>query len=119
MSKISILFLSFTMLFSVSVYSQKKTDLEKIEFRGRAKKIQYFNTYLDEQTGWTNRQPWIAETYNSDGNILERIVFQDGEISSKVVSLYDEKGRNVGDDSFSASLDKTLSVPTRTEFVLD
>src|SRR5690242_11147647 len=118
MRKNLFLFLIFSLLFSMSVYSQKKTDLDKVEIKGKAKKIEYFTSSFDEQKGWTNRRPWIAETYNSDGNILERIVFQDGEISSKIVSLYDSNGRNVGNDSYSAFLDKTMSVPTRTEFVL-
>jgi antitoxin component YwqK of YwqJK toxin-antitoxin module len=60
-----------------------------------------------------------VETYNTDGNRIERSVFQDGQISSKVISFYENRGRNIGNDSFSSSLDKTLTTPSKTKLTLN
>lgn len=102
-----------------TVYSQKKSDLEKLQIHGKVKKIETFTSSFDGEKGWTNRLPWITEIYNPDGNTIERIVYQNGQLYNKVVSFYDARGRNTGNDSFSSFLDKTFTVPSKTQFVLD
>jgi hypothetical protein len=117
MRKFTLIILGICILFLQTIYSQKKSNLEKLEIRGKVKKIEYFLLHFDN--AGSNRQPWIVETYNTDGNIVERSVFQDGQISSKVISFYDNRGRNIGNNAFSSSLDKTLTAPSKTELILD
>jgi hypothetical protein len=117
MRKFTLIILGICILFLQTIYSQKKSDLEKLEIHGKVKKIEYFILHFDN--GWSNRKPWIVEIYNTDGNIVERSVFQDGQISSKVVSFYDSRGRNTGNDSFSSFLNKNLSTSSKTELILD
>lgn len=118
MSKLVCLIFIFC-LFYTSAFSQKKSDLEKSAIRGKVKKIESFRMSFDAEKGWVNRQRWLIENFNADGNITERELFQDGQISSKTVSFYDARGRNIGNNSYSAALDKTLSRPSRSELLLD
>jgi YD repeat-containing protein len=90
-----------------------------MQIHGKVKKIDYFNVQYDEQKGWINRRPWISEFYNQNGNITERSVFHDNQMSSRVVTHYDAKGRKISDDSYSAFIDKTMTIPLRTELILD
>lgn len=101
------------------IHPQKKSDLEKSPLRGKIQRIETFRMSFDAAKGWSNRQPWLAENYNADGNTAERTVYQDGKLSSKVVFFYDARGRKIGDDSYSAGLDPTMTVPSKTELILD
>lgn len=118
MSKFIFVVCAIFLLFA-AVYPQQESDLEKSQLRGKVKSIEAYRVSFDAEKGWANRQLWLTESYNTDGNIIERAVFQDGKISSKTVSFYDARGRQIGNDSYSAALDKTMSAPSKTVLVLD
>ncbi len=111
--------LVLSLLLLQTVYSQKKSDLEQLQIQGKVKNIEYFYLSFDPSNGWSSRKPWISEFYNTNSNIIERTVFRDGQISSQVISFYDARGRNTGNNSFSSASDIAQKIASREELILD
>lgn len=55
MSKIILTAFAFCLFLPQAVFPQKKSDLERLEIRGKAKKIEYFDSQFDAQGNRTKK----------------------------------------------------------------
>jgi len=105
------------------IFSQTKTDRDRAGLAGPAKRVEAYlvNFVLkDGSTAEGKRQPLESTIYNSEGNISEKVSYeQTGAITSKLIHTYDAKGRNTGFEEYSAMLDKSLTIPRRHVYTLD
>lgn len=119
MLKQLIIALALILFGSTGSYAQSESDLATQGLRGKIKSVEIYSLYYQPETGWSKRRLWTAETFNPNGNTLERQVFRDERIISKVIYLYDERGRKIGDKSYSGSTGRLEETPTLTELALN
>lgn len=105
------------------ILSQTKTDRDRAELVGPVKKVEAYLVDFDMKEGSSvekKRRPWYSTTYNNEGNLLEKVSYdQTGAISEKLIHTYDAQGRNTGYEEYSAIMDKSLSIPRRHLYKLD
>lgn len=111
-------------IWSPAVFGQNKTDREQAGLIGPVRAVEAYIVDFTLREGKTEpgkRWPWHTTRYNPEGNIVERITYDDrsGNVSAKYVHTYDEKGRSTGYEEYSATLDKTLTVPRKHVYILD
>ena len=111
------------LLWNTPILSQTKTDRDRAELVGPVKKVEAYLVDFFMKDGITvegKRRPWHSTTYNSEGNISEKVSYdQAGAITEKIKHTYDAMGRNTGYEEYSALLDKSLTIPRRHVYTLD
>lgn len=104
------------------IASQTKTDKDRNDLVGPVKRVE---AYLIEFLGKDNhiverKQRRHVTTYNTDGNIAERTLYdQSDEISARDVYTYDANGRSTGYEEYAVFFDKTLTIPRRHVYTLN
>ena len=110
-------------LWITPVLSQTKTDRDRAELVGPVKRVEAYLVDFDMNDGGSvekKRRPWYSTTYNSEGNISEKVSYdQTGAIIEKLIHTYDAQGRNTGYEEYSAIMDKSLSIPRRHLYTFD
>lgn len=111
------------LLWITPIVSQTKTDRDRADLAGPVKSVEaYLIDFFmkDGRVEEGKRRPWHSTTYNSEGNISERISYDHtGAITAKYIHTYDVKGRGTGYEEYSATLDKSLTTPRRHVYTLD
>ena len=111
------------LLWITPIASQTKTDRDRAELVGPVKSVEaYLVDFLmkDGRIVEGKRRPWHSTTYNSEGNISDRVSYDHtGAITAKYIHTYDARGRNTGYEEYSATLDKSLTIPRRHVYTLD
>lgn len=111
------------LIWAAPVASQTKTERESADLAGPVKSVEVYliDFFMrDSKIEEGKRRPWHSTTYNSDGNIIERVSYDDtGKITGKSRHTYDAKGRNTGHEDLSAILNESSAVPRRDVYVLD
>ncbi len=112
-----------SLLWFPTVIAQNKTDRDKADLIGSAKIVEAYIidfAMKDGKIEQGKRRHWHSVTYNPEGNISERTSYDHlGNIAEKLVYIYDTRGRNIGYEEFSATLDKTLTIPRKHTYTLD
>ena len=103
--------------------AQNQTDRGQAGLIGSAKTVEAYIidfAMKDGKIEQGKRRPWYSTTYNLEGNIIERTSYDHlGNITEKLVYTYDTTGRNTGYEEYSATLDKTLTIPRKHIYTLD
>lgn len=106
-----------------SVVSQTKIDRDRADLFGSVKSVETYLIEFSMKDGTVEegrRRRWHSSTYNTEGHVLERVSYDDtGAITAKYMHTYDAKGRNTGYEEYSATLDKTLTIPRHHVYTLD
>ncbi|PYS74368.1 MAG: hypothetical protein DMF69_01925 [Acidobacteria bacterium] len=110
-------------LWITPLLAQTKTDRDRAELVGPVKKVEAYLVDFSIKDGSTvegKRRPWYSTTYNNEGNISEKISYdQTGAILEKLIHTYDGKGRSTGYEEYASMLDKSLTIPRRHVYNLD
>lgn len=118
MRKLCVL-LGVCLLYAIPVASQTKTDKEREGLVGPVKSVQVYLVEFTKKDEGT-RHLRYRTTYNTDGNISERVTFdRSGAITAKYIHTYDGNGRSTGYEEYVGLLDKTLSGPRRHVYTLN
>ena len=111
------------LLWLTPIAAQPKTDAGRAELVGPVKSVEAYLIDFIINNGTTvegKRRPWHSTTYNTEGNISEKVSYDaSGAVTAKYTHTYDAKGRGTGYEEFSATLDKSLTIPRRHVFKLD
>jgi antitoxin component YwqK of YwqJK toxin-antitoxin module len=111
------------LLWTIPSSSQTKTDREQAGLVGPVKSVEKKLVGFGLKNGITVEESSRAIqkiTYNTQGNILEEISYdQNSAISQKLTYLYDAEGRCTGYDEYAALVDKSLTIPRRHVYKLD
>ena len=111
------------LLWITPVFSHSKTDSDRAGLAGPVKRVEAYLVNFVLKDGSTvegKRRPLESTTYNSEGNISEKVSYDQTEaITNKLIHTYDAKGRNTGFEEYSAMLDKSLTIPRRHVYKLD
>ena len=96
------------------IASQVIIDKDRDKVVGPVKKVKaYLVDFVRKgQTVEEKRRPWYTTTYNTEGNISEKLSYDSsGAIIEKLVHTYDANGRSTGYEEYAALVDKNLTVP--------
>ena len=111
------------LIFIAPTSSQTKNDRERAGLLGPARSVErklVGFALKGDAIMETSRRTLQKVTYNTQGNILEDVSYdQQSAISQRLVYTYDEQGRGTGYNEFAALLDKTLTIPRRHVYKLD
>jgi len=112
-----------SLIWSPTGIAQNKTDRDQAGLIGSAKTVEAYIIDFAMKDGTIERgkrRHWHSTTYNPEGNIIERISYDHlGNITAKYIHTYDAKGRSTGYEEYSATLDKTLTIPRKHIYTLD
>jgi hypothetical protein len=111
------------LLWNTPILSQTKTDRDRAGLVGPVKSVKAYLVDFFMKDGRIvegKRRPLQSTTYNSQGNISEKVSYDHTEaITAKYTHTYDAKGWNTGYEEYFATLDKSLSIPRRHVYTLD
>lgn len=111
-----------SLLWITPIVAQTKTDKDRDELTGPVKCVEaYLIDFVKKDNGIVEtRQRWYTTTYNTDGNIAEKVTYdQTGAISEKLVYTYDANGRSTGYEEYPALIDKSLTIARHHVYKLD
>ena len=118
----SCLLLVLCLLWITPIASQVIIDKDRDKVVGPVKKVKAYLVDFERrgQTVEEKRRPWYTTTYNTEGNISEKLSYDpNGAIIEKLVHTYDANGRSTGYEEYAAMLDKTLTIPRHHVYKLD
>lgn len=105
------------------VGAQTKTDRDRAELVGPVKSVEAYLIDFFMKNGSTvegKRRPWHSTSYNTEGNISERVSYDPtGAITDRYKHTFDAKGRSTGYEEYSAFMHKSLTIPRRHVYKLD
>ena len=111
------------LLWFTPIVSQTKTDRDHAQLVGPVKSVEFYLVDFLMKDGRMvegKRRPWHSTTYNSEGNISEKVLYDHtGAIAAKYLHTYNARGCNTGYEEYSAMLDKSLTIPRRHVYRLD
>ena len=79
-----------------------KTDRDRDELVGPIKRVEaYLIDFVKKDNGIVEaRRRWYTTTYNTDGNISEKVTYDQSGPTEKLVYTYDANGRSTGYEEY-------------------